>query len=345
MDRSIFFDGIRNSIFRGKLKRIAVGNIEEIIDYWLSEHPGTPPEQLAYILATVRAEVGLDMAPVRESFAASDREARIRLAGRDYARSAGEYGHAYYGRGYVQLTWLHNYRKQSRKLGIDLVQFPDKALETGVATRILVEGMLDGDFNGEGHGLAHYINEDKRDFIEARRTVNGLDRAGEIAGYARRFLTAIQAGLAAHAEPVSKMQPSVAAAKVDGERNCFLTPKQQEKLATLLDREIDIPLVSDKTEAQVFLKVVQSIDRNIYKVVPAEITDIVHRGGSIVSSEVYIGLRENLAGFLADLIPLPFIPSFVKREILDTALNVILRALSEFTTIDDVIAEFFAFNE
>ncbi|MBA5777757.1 hypothetical protein H2509_11540 [Stappia sp. F7233] len=206
-DRSRFYDGVRQSIFGGRVRQLTVDNIEDIFDYWFARHPENPPAQLAYILATVRAEVGLNMVPVRESFAASDQEARKRLAGRDYARTAGDYGHAYYGRGYVQLTWLENYRKQSRKLGIDLVQFPDRALETAVAIRILVEGMLDGDFNGKGFGLAHYVDAKKQDFVEARRTVNGRDRAVEIAGYAERFLTAIRAGLAADAG-VFQISPS-----------------------------------------------------------------------------------------------------------------------------------------
>ena len=131
------------------------------------------------------------MCPVREGFARDDSEARKKLAHRPYCKSAGPYGHAYYGRGYVQLTHLENYEKQSEKLGIDLVKFPDRALETPVALKILIGGMLAGDFNGKGLGLAHYVNETTQDFIGARRTVNVQDRASEIANYATQFMKAL----------------------------------------------------------------------------------------------------------------------------------------------------------
>ncbi len=188
----IFFDTVRASLFGGKLSQSAVDNINTITGYWLKHYPGQPLNQLAYILATVKAEVGDNMQPVREGFAKDDDEARKKLAHRPYAKPDGPYGHAYYGRGYVQLTHLHNYKTQSAKLGVDLVKFPDKALETPIALQILVNGMLAGDFNGKGFGLGHYVNETEQDFVGARRTVNVQDRAEEIAGYAKLFLGALQ---------------------------------------------------------------------------------------------------------------------------------------------------------
>lgn len=188
----IFFDTVRGPLFGGTFSQTAVDNINAITGYWLDHYPGNPINQLAYILATVRAEVGADMRPVREGFAKDDADARKKLAHRPYAKSDGPFGHAYYGRGYVQLTHLRNYKTQSAKLGIDLVKFPDRALETPVALQILAGGMLAGDFNGKGLGLGHYVNETKQDFIGARRTVNIQDRAEEIAGYAKLFLSALQ---------------------------------------------------------------------------------------------------------------------------------------------------------
>jgi len=188
----IFFDTVRTSLFGGTLSQSAVDNINTITGYWMEHYPGQPLNQLAYILATVKAEVGANMRPVREGFAKDDADARKKLAHRPYAKSDGPYGHAYYGRGYVQLTHLQNYTTQSAKLGVDLVKFPDKALETPIALQILAGGMLAGDFNGKGFGLGHYVNDTRQDFVGARRTVNIQDRAEEIAGYAELFLVALK---------------------------------------------------------------------------------------------------------------------------------------------------------
>ncbi len=193
MDHSVFFNRIRHSLYGGRLSQSAVDNINVILGFWDNAHPDNPRNQLAYILATVLAEVGRDMNPVRETFANSDAQARARLSHKPYAQSVPPHGHAYYGRGYVQLTWRSNYQTQENKLGVPLVREPDLALNADIAIQVLVGGMMAGDFNRDGHGLPHYVNEQDQDFFQARRTVNILDRAFEIAGYATRFLNAIEA--------------------------------------------------------------------------------------------------------------------------------------------------------
>lgn len=202
MDHTAFYTNIRRSIFGGSLSQSAVDNINVILQFWDQTHPGNPWNQLAYILATVRAEVGLKMAPVRETFAGSDADARARLSHRPYAQAVPPHGHAYYGRGYVQLTWKDNYAAQEAKLGVPLVADPDLALKSEIAIQVLVGGMMAGDFNGHGHGLPHYVNATRQDFVEARRTVNVLDRAAEIADYAIRFLDAIERAVEAETEAV-----------------------------------------------------------------------------------------------------------------------------------------------
>lgn len=67
------------------------------------------------------------------------------------------------------------------------------ALVASTSAIITVGGMLDGDFTGVG--LPDYITADKTDYENARRIVNGTDKADTIAGYARKYETALRAGL------------------------------------------------------------------------------------------------------------------------------------------------------
>lgn len=196
--RSRFYDRLRaDGLLGSRLTTGQVTGIEAVLDAW--ERWGNPGQwrQLAYVLATVLAEVGRGMVPVREGFKATDEEARahVRRQGYRYAAPAGPHGHVYYGRGFVQLTWLENYRAAEARLGVPLVAEPDRALEPALAGRLLVEGMLKGHYNRLGHGLGYYLSEDHADWVEARRTVNVLDRAGEIAGWAQRFDAVIRGAL------------------------------------------------------------------------------------------------------------------------------------------------------
>jgi hypothetical protein len=139
---------------------------------------------LAYALATVRLECGRHMMPVRECFAKDDATARacVKKAGREYAKVID--GHVYYGRGFVQLTWRSNYEKE----GIE--NNPDKALEPDFAARLLFAGLVDGRWNGRKKGLFYYLDELKNP-VEARRTVNGLNKAELVASWYYDFLHAI----------------------------------------------------------------------------------------------------------------------------------------------------------
>lgn len=99
--------------------------------------------------------------------------------------------HAYYGRGYVQLTWWSNYASAGINLGLglnllldpDLVKIPDVAYE------IMAYGMRTGAGFANGHRLSKYFFSDRTDYIHARRMVNGSDHAADIAAIAKQFET------------------------------------------------------------------------------------------------------------------------------------------------------------
>jgi hypothetical protein len=141
--------------------------------------------KFAYILATAYLETAFRMEPITE------------YGSREYLRAKKYY--PYIGRGFVQLTWEINYRDWSKRLGIDLVKTPDLALDPEISARIIVEGMMLGTFTTKK--LRDYINADRCDFVDARRIVNGKDKANVIANYAAKFLFALQADAIVNAIP------------------------------------------------------------------------------------------------------------------------------------------------
>ena len=101
----------------------------------------------------------------------------------------------YYGRGDVQLTWYENYQWMGILMGLPLLEKPELTLDPEISAQILVEGMILGKSNrGDFTGLSleNYFNTHRDDPFGARRIVNGLDRAGTIAGYHYKFLEAIR---------------------------------------------------------------------------------------------------------------------------------------------------------
>jgi putative chitinase len=72
------------------------------------------------------------------------------------------------------------------------------ALNLSNAARILVQGSLEGWFTGKSLGafiddIDEADDEETREYIAARRVINGKDRAELIAGYAVKFEAALKA--------------------------------------------------------------------------------------------------------------------------------------------------------
>jgi hypothetical protein len=160
-----------------------------------SRDAGASLPQTAYILATAYHETAGTMQPIRERGGPAYLTRLYDIAGRDPARarahgntSPGD-GLRYAGRGFVQLTWKTNYARVGALLGRELVAEPDLALDPAIAAAILVRGMLEGWFTGRR--LPEFVDGAKRDFVQARRVVNGLDRAETIAGLAEAMLAAL----------------------------------------------------------------------------------------------------------------------------------------------------------
>lgn len=146
---------------------------------------GTSFLNIAYCLASVHHETNQTFLPLREYGKGKGKPygSNIDIDGSRYHGL----DHIYYGRGYIQITWLSNYIKLGKLLGIDLVNDPDLALDPVVAAKILVVGCLRGIFTGKS--LSDYIKTGKRlEFIRARRVVNGNDKSELIATYAEKFL-------------------------------------------------------------------------------------------------------------------------------------------------------------
>ena len=152
-------------------------------------------EQVAYGLATAKRETGGTFQPVNERGRPDyfdQYEPGTRAAHLVGNIEAGD-GTRYRGRGYVQLTGRGNYARIGRLLGLgeDLLKAPDQALDPEIAYRIFAEGMRGGWFTG--YKLGHFIAPGTApDFLNARRVINGLDCAEEIASTAEEYLALLR---------------------------------------------------------------------------------------------------------------------------------------------------------
>lgn len=192
-NRAQFYQNYRR-LFENKLDQGQVSGMEATLNYHQGIYPNEPG--LPYVLATFYHETGRTMLPVREGFAKSNEQA-IRIVTRmyeqgriskNYALPDPETGQSYYGRGLCQTTWKHNYRKLGNIIFHDpelFVKNPDLLLDLNTSVETSIEAMYRGLYTGKK--ISDYITQDKKDYYNARRIVNGLDKASLIAGYAVKF--------------------------------------------------------------------------------------------------------------------------------------------------------------
>lgn len=172
INRKETYDNIRKEF--GKLSQQQVEGFEAMFDEY-EKRQLTDTRFLAYILSTAWHETAKTMQPIEE-----------------YGKGKGKaYEGKYYGRGYVQLTWIDNYKKATAKnnKGWNFILNPELALEVEPAIWICFEGMLNGWFTGKK--LRHYFSPDRNDFIGARKIINGTDKADLIGNYYLKFLKSI----------------------------------------------------------------------------------------------------------------------------------------------------------
>jgi len=175
INRAKFFTGVRNAY--GSLSQSQVDGLLYIIQNmekdtrsaWKNKTTWT--RQMAYMLSTAKHEVANTWLPITE------------YGNSNCPRYDG--GCTYKGRGYVQLTHRYNYVKLGNRLGVNLVDYPARALDPSIAWNVMSEGMFYGLFTSRA--LGDYVYTGNTDYYNARRVVNGLDKASLLRGYANTF--------------------------------------------------------------------------------------------------------------------------------------------------------------
>lgn len=206
-NRKKFFDGFKAD-FDDTLDQGQVTGIEFLLASFEAEPLWSDVRHIAYALATTYHETAGSMRPVEEGYYLGS-PTRVK----NFQKTLRYY--PYFGRGYVQLTWetpkIPNYSKASKALGIDFVKNPVLVMVPANAFKILTLGMHEGWFTGKK--LSDFIRGSACDYRSARKIINGMDKAGLIAGYARLFEKILKSSAvsnsAANTDTASESSPIV----------------------------------------------------------------------------------------------------------------------------------------
>jgi hypothetical protein len=184
-DAPAFFVAVR--AFAGSLEQSQVDGFNRLLG--AMGKAAWPIAWAAYGIATPWWETNKRMSPVEEGYYLGAKAAAFQKKLRYYP---------WFGRGDVQLTWEANYRRADEECGLAgaLLADPSLALRPDISAQVLVKGMARGWFSGKR--LSDYLpsagTADIHQFTNARRIINGQDKAVEIAEIALKFQAALATG-------------------------------------------------------------------------------------------------------------------------------------------------------
>lgn len=210
-DRKKFFDEFR--AWRGSVTNQQVRGLTFLLDCIEADPYIRRIDWAAYMLATAMHETAFTFMPIHEYGGHAyfvNRYGGQTKKGRDLGNDTPEEGYDYAGKGDVQLTGESNYEKAEialrREYPALIAEFeaetgkrfdltvgdqpndkddPKNAQNPKIAYAIMSYGMRTGMFTR--YKLADFFNDRLRDPVNARKIINGLDKAETIAGYARTF--------------------------------------------------------------------------------------------------------------------------------------------------------------
>lgn len=187
INRKFFFDNVRLSLFGGTMTSKQVQGLTAILDQWETKQSNQDDRWLAYMLATTHHETGRTMQPIEEWGKGKDKTygKRIKMNKKPYTDTT----EIFYGRGFVQLTWYENYDRAGKELEQDFLHNAAGVMELSNATDIMFQGMIAGWFTSKK--LSQYFNPTTEDWKNARKIINGLDKADLIKDYALKYYASI----------------------------------------------------------------------------------------------------------------------------------------------------------
>jgi predicted chitinase len=166
-------------------------SLKQVLKFAKSDSKINSVSDLAYLLATAKAESDYSLQRWESDFVCGKegvpyKDKPCQKALNYYRSSDGKKnyyelgvdrnGLPYFGRGLIQLTGKSNYQKYGGKIGVDLVNDGDKALEPKNSYNIAVEYMINkrgGQYSKNGQNRSTFDLANDGDLTLARKSVNG----------------------------------------------------------------------------------------------------------------------------------------------------------------------------
>lgn len=118
------------------------------------------------------------------------------------------------------------------------------------------------------------------------------------------------------------------------ERRQRMTQSEIETLASKVNKEIDIPIISEKKEGKILLKIILKVDRFLYDNLPNELYDLIRSLDDGISEKEAKTLVKRLAKLANKNIDIPYIPEPLEYVLFNLIISLVINAMRHMWNVE-----------
>lgn len=118
-----------------------------------------------------------------------------------------------------------------------------------------------------------------------------------------------------------------------------MTQAEVQDLAEKVNKEINIPLINERREGKILLKVILKIDRFLYDNLPNEIYDLIRTLDDGISEDEAKNLVKRLVKLVNNKIDIPYIPEPFEYILFNLIIGLVVNAMRNKWNIEKAISK------
>lgn len=107
----------------------------------------------------------------------------------------------------------------------------------------------------------------------------------------------------------------------------LLSFEEVSRIATEINKKVNIPFVNEEKEKVIFVKIVQGIDRYLYRLLPNEVYSLVLDATDGIDRKEARQIRRRLTPIINERVNIPIIPERLEGKLINLVLSIITNAL------------------
>lgn len=116
----------------------------------------------------------------------------------------------------------------------------------------------------------------------------------------------------------------------------MLTDAEINAIAQKVNKAINLPFLNEEKEFIVFGKIIKSVDRQLYRLLPNEYYELVKDASDGISKEEAVKIEERLTPLINNVVNIPILTEKIEEKLIGLILSLIINAMIKGFNLEEV---------